>query len=115
MQIVELTECVAVSDLGPPAPDQVDLILLLARHFGIPVADQLDVLVDAIGLDFVEDDRVHVLAPSQNLAEARLDLGVHLAALLGAVDQVRERAGLARRLVALGGGCAFCSAIMGDA
>ena len=83
-----LTECVAVAHFGSPAPDQMNLILWHARHAGVPRADEVDILLNALGLDIVEDDRVHVLAAGKHLAEAGLDLGVQLAALLGAVDEV---------------------------
>jgi hypothetical protein len=82
----------------------MNLILGGAGDARIPLADEGDVLVDALGLDVVELDRVHVLAAGEHLAEAGLDLGVQLAALLGAVDEVGQRARLARGLV-VGSAC----------
>ena len=99
------TKRVTVAHLGAPASDEVHLIVGLVRHARVPRADEVDVLFDALGLDLVEDDRVHVLAARQHLAEASLDLCVHLPALLGTVDEVSEGTGLAasRLLVGRGG------------
>ena len=72
----------------------MNLILWHASHTGIPLADQVHVLVHSVRLDVVEDDRVDVLASGEDLAEAALELAVELAAFLGAVDQGRQRAGL---------------------
>src|ERR1700744_2240174 len=85
------TKRVAVAHLAPPAADQVDLHLRHARDLGVPVANELDVLVNAVRLDVVEHDRVHVLAAREHLAEAALELAVELAALGRAVAEVRER------------------------
>lgn len=98
------TKRVAVAHLGAPAPDEVHLVLGLVGHARVPRTDQVDVLFDAFGLDRVEDDRVHILAARQHLTEARLDLRVHLAALLGAVDEVSEGAGLATSTLLVGRG-----------
>lgn len=73
----------------------MNLILRHAGHARVPLSHQVDVLIHAVRLDLVKDDRMHILAAREHLAERRLDLGVHLPAFLGAVDQVGQWAGLA--------------------
>lgn len=84
------TEGVAVPYFRPPTPHQVHLVGGVAGYFWVPIPHQVHVLVHLVRLDFVEDDAVHVLAPSQDLREAALDLLIMLPALLGAVYQRRE-------------------------
>jgi len=88
------------------------MIFLIAGDLGIPVPDQLNVLFHLIRFDFVEDNAVHILSPRELLAETPLDLLVHLAALLCAVDQARELAATSSTLLTLGLGglraCGFC-------
>lgn len=79
----------------------MNLILGHVGHSGIPLANQINVLVDLVGLDLVENDAVDVLASREDLTKAALDLLVHLTTLLGAVDEVGEAA-------ALLAGCIFC-------
>jgi hypothetical protein len=78
--VVGRTECVAVADLGPPAAYKMHLVLGNGRHLWIPVSHKLGVLVDLVRLDLVEHYRVDVLAASQDLREAALDVLVQLAA-----------------------------------
>lgn len=93
------TECVAVSHLCPPASDQMNLILGHRGHAGIPLADELDILIDLVGLDLVEDDAVDVLAAGNDLGEAGLKLRIMLPAFFGAVDEVGQRALLPGRVL----------------
>lgn len=69
----------------------MNLILGSIGNLGVEVSNELNVLVDLVGLHLVENDGVDVLASSQDLAEARLELGLHLTALFGAVDEVGQR------------------------
>lgn len=96
------TKGVALSDLCPPAPDQVDLVLGHARHTRVPAPDQLGILVHLIWLHLVEDDAVHVLASRQHLTEAPLDLAIHLAAFLRTVDQGAQGSVLLVRVGSVG-------------
>ena len=66
----------------------MNFILGGAGNAGVPLPNEGDVLLHMLGLHIVELDRVYVLAAGKDLAEAGLDLGVQLAALLGAVDKV---------------------------
>lgn len=102
------TKGVAVTNLGAPAPDQVHLVLGGVGNLRIPSAHEIDIVVYPLGLDLVKDDRVHVFASGQDLAETRLDLGLHLPTLLGAVDEVGEGARLAIELLLLGLGGESC-------
>ena|SRR5690349_21863962 len=96
------TKGIAVANLCPPTPDQIHLVLWGIGHLGIPLADKLDILVNLVGLDFVKYNRVDVLATGKDLTEACFELGVKLAALLGAVNEVGQRACLAGWLGLLG-------------
>lgn len=58
----ELTKGVAVANFSSPATYQMDLVLGDRGHLGIPAANQLGVLFNVFLLDFVEDDRMNVLA-----------------------------------------------------
>lgn len=77
----------------------MNLVLGLTSHLGVPFANQIDILIDAIGLYFMKHDGVDVLPAREHLTEASFDLGIHLATLLGAIDEVSERSSLARRSV----------------
>ena len=107
-----LTKGIAIADLGPPAAHEVHLVLGQVRHLRVPLAHEVDVLIDLVGLDLVEDDRVHVLAPGQDLTKAGLELGLHLAPFLGAVDEVGERTRPLRGLGLLGLGRQACGSKM---
>lgn len=72
----------------------MNLILRHVGHTRVPGADKLDILVDLVGLDIVQDDAVNIFASSEDLAETALDLLVHLTALMGTVEQIRETAAL---------------------
>lgn len=84
----QLTKGIAIADLCSPASNQVDLILGRIGDLGVEISDELDVLVDLVGLDFVENDGVDVLPSSQDLTEAGLELGLHLPTLFCAVDEI---------------------------
>lgn len=88
------TKGIAVANLGSPTSHQMNLILGHVGHARVPGTNELDILVDLVGLDLVQDDAVDVFSSGKNLAEAALNLFVHLTALLGAVDQVGEAATL---------------------
>ena len=107
-----LTKGITISHLCPPTANKMDLVLLEARHLGVPRAHELHVLLDLVGLDLVEDDAVRVLAAREHLAEAALHVLVERAPLGGAVHDVLERrrhlAGLLRLLLALGLECFSC-------
>jgi hypothetical protein len=90
----EHTKGIAVSDLCSPTSDQMNLILRHVGHTRVPGADKLNILVDLVGLDIVQDDAVNVFAAGKDLTEAALDLLVHLAALVGTVEQVGKTAAL---------------------
>ena len=80
------TESFAVTDFGPPASYQVDLVLFHFGHSWIPRAYQLHVLVDSLGFDAMEDDRVDVFASRKDLRKGSFDFLVHLAAFWCTVD-----------------------------
>ena len=107
----DVDESIAVTDFGAPGADEVDLFdlvrgekfaslpsveayLVLGHicHTWVPVAHKLHILVHFAGLHLMEDNAVHVLATSQHLGEAALDVLVHLPALFGAIDQLGQRA-----------------------
>jgi hypothetical protein len=106
--IVEHTERVAVAYLGPPAAYQMHLVLRNGCHFWIPTSHKLSVLVDLVRLDLVEYYRVDVLAASQDLGEAALNILVQLAALGCAVDEGRQRPALLLAVLLLTGARIFC-------
>lgn len=93
--MVKLTKGIAIANLGPPASDQMDLVILHAGHLRVPFANELNILFDLVGLDLVEDDGMDVFATSENGAEAGLDLGIHLPTFLRTVNEVGQAAGLA--------------------
>jgi hypothetical protein len=84
------TKSITVADLCPPAANEVYMVFFDARHLGIPVPHQFDVLIHPIGLDPVEDDGVDVFPSRQDLGKAPLDVSVELLSLLRAVDESRE-------------------------
>jgi hypothetical protein len=94
-----LAESIAVADFSPPAADKVHLVFRDGGHLGVPLAHQLRVLVYFVWLHLVEDDRVDILASSQDLGKAALDVFVQLSALGRAVYQRGERALLLAALV----------------
>lgn len=85
------TKSVVVADLGPPAPDEVDFVFLHAGHPGVPLADEVDVLVHLVWFDGVEDDGVDVLATGEDLGEGLFDILIEFLAFLGPVDQRGQR------------------------
>lgn len=86
------TESVTISHLSSPAANQMDFVFGHLGHSRVPFSDELNILIDLIGLDIVEDDAVHVLASCKDLAEATLDLLVHFSRFGCTVDQVGESA-----------------------
>lgn len=72
------------------------MILFHASHPRIPLADQLNVFVDLVGLHFMKNNTVDVFSARQDLRERALDLAIHLAALLGAINEAAESAGVLR-------------------
>jgi hypothetical protein len=72
----------------------MNLILWHVGHARVPSTNELDILINLVGLYLVQDDAVDVFSSGKNLTEAALDLLVHLTALLGAVEQVGEAADL---------------------
>lgn len=83
------TESVRIADLSPPTADQIDTILGHIGHLRIPLPNQIDIFFDLIGLDLMEDDRVHVLTAGQDFGERALHIFIHLSALGCAINQVR--------------------------
>ena len=61
------TKCIAVTDFRPPAAHEVNVVFFHAGHARVPRSDEIDVLVDFVGLDVVEDYRVDVFASCQDL------------------------------------------------
>ena len=109
--LLSRTKGITISHFRPPAPYQIDVILWDARDLRIPTANQIHILVHLVRLHAVKHNTVHILAPSQYLTEALLDLPIHLLPLMRAVDQAAQ---LAFPLCALllGGGLARLSCIM---
>lgn len=56
--VVELehTKGIIIAHLRPPTAHQVDAVLLNARHAGVPLAHQIRIFIDLIGLDVVHDN-----------------------------------------------------------
>jgi hypothetical protein len=56
------TKGVVVTDLRPPAAYQVDTVLLSTRHAGVPLAHQVHIFINLVGLDVVHNDRMDIFA-----------------------------------------------------
>jgi hypothetical protein len=84
-----LTEGIVVTDLCAPATDQVDTVLLGASHTRVPLANQVYVFVDLVGLDVVHDDGMDVFSASEHLGEGAFHILVKVLTFLGAVDERR--------------------------
>ena len=85
-----LTESIAVAHLGSPATHQMYLVLRNGSHLGVPLAHKLCVLVHLIGLHLVEDNGMDILATSQDLGEAALDVFLQLSAFGRTIYERRE-------------------------
>lgn len=102
------TKGIAVADFGPPAAYQMDLVLRNGCHLGVPISNQFGIFVNAILLHLVENNRMDVLATSQDLREAALDVLVELATLGCTVDERRQRTTLLFGALLLPGAGLFC-------
>jgi hypothetical protein len=88
------TKSIVVANLSSPAAHQVDLVLLNRGHLGVPLADEIYILVNLVGLDIVEDDRMDVFATGEDLRERPLHVFVENLSLFGAVDERGQGASL---------------------
>lgn len=97
------TKSITLPHLRPPTPHQIDMIPLIAGDLRIPPPHQLHILIQLIRLDRVKHNTMHILPPGQHLTETLLDLVVHLAALVGAVDELAQLAAAPGGFLARGG------------
>ena len=88
------TKSIVVANLSSPAAHQVDFVLLDRGHLGVPLADEIYILVNLVGLDIVEDDRMDVFATGEDLRERPLHVFVKHLSLFGAVDERGQGASL---------------------
>ena len=94
-----ITKGVVVAHLRAPAANQVDPVLCGSGHSGIPLANQIDILVYLVGFDFVENDGMDVFTAGEDLRIGAFDVLVELLALLGSVDERGQGATLGRLIL----------------
>jgi len=73
-------ECVAVAHLGPPTANKMHLVLGDGRHLRVPIAHKLSILIHLVWFHLVEHDGMDILAASQDLREAALNVLVEVSA-----------------------------------
>ena len=102
------TEGFAFADFCPPASHQVDLSLRVVGHSRIPLAHEIDVVVDLIRLYIVEDDRVDVFASGEHLGKRPFHVFVHSPSFRCTVDQAGQGTRSLRGCVCFSLPCFFC-------
>jgi len=84
------TESITVSDLCPPAANQVYFVLRHRSDTRVPTTNQLHVFVYLVRLDLMEDNAVYVFSTSQDLTETLFNLLVHFATFWRPIDETAQ-------------------------